>query len=144
MPSLRLMACPPGGNPMVVVCHENAAPRWRRKATHLGVLAVIAAIVSPHASPADDALPAGLAPTVSGFTAMPVSDRSMPVRDGGVAIRFRAPATAGVAAIHTWWRRPPAGCHVALHEDADGLPGAGLGAASLPDGAAGWATVSLA
>src|SRR5580765_1600605 len=130
------MASPPGGNRMGVVCHENAALRWRRKATRLGALAVIAGIVTPHASPADGARPAGLAPTISGFTAMPVSDRSMRVRDG-VAIRFRAPATADVAAIHTWWRRSPDGCHIALHEDADGLPGAGLGAAALPDGAAG-------
>ena len=129
---------------MVVVCLENAALRWRRKATHLGVLAVVAGIVTPQASPAADTRPAGLAPTVSGFTAMPMSDRSMRVPDGGVAIRFRAPATASIAAIHTWWRRSPDGCRVALHEDADGLPGAGLGAASLPDGVTGWATVPLA
>jgi hypothetical protein len=128
---------------MAVARHENVALRWRRNATRLGILAVIAGIATPHPSPADDTRPAGLAPTISGFTAMPTADQSVRVGDAGVAIRFRAPATADVAKIHTWWRRPHSGCRVALHEDADGQPGAGLGAVALPDAPAGWVTVPL-
>jgi hypothetical protein len=93
-------------------------------------------------STAAETRPAGLAPTLSGFASMPTADRSMRIRDAGVAIEFRAPETNDVAALHTWWRRPPAGCRVALHDDADGAP-AELAAAALPDSAAGWLTVPL-
>jgi hypothetical protein len=85
----------------------------------------------------------GLAATLSGLPSNPRSERSLAVRSDGVGIRFRAPASGGVTALHTFWRRPTAGCQVTLYDDARYPVGQGLASAPLPDGATGWVTASL-
>jgi hypothetical protein len=112
-------------------------------------MAVLAVVV--HASPggarvrprpAEASAPA-LAPTVSGYTSAPVTDRSARVSEGGIGIRFRAPVTGSLAVLHTYWRVASDGCQAFLQEDADGAPGAIVAAVPVPADGAGWLATRL-
>ena len=120
----------------------TAMGRGRRGAKWMSVAGVVAALVAVRG--AADARPAGLAPTLSGFTSAPRSEGSIRIRNGGAGVRFRSPATTSITAIHTVWRRPTAGCRATLHDDAGGRPGAALVTAALPDGKTGWVEADLA
>ena len=88
------------------------------------------------------ARPAGVATTLSGLPAQPYAERSLRVPDDGVGIRFRAPAAAALATVHTFWTHVEAGCTLALHADDAGAPGTALATASLAEGD-GWIATPL-
>src|SRR5262245_40850455 len=89
------------------------------------------------------ARPAGVATTLSGLPAQPYAERALRVTDDGVGIRFRAPAAAALATVHTFWTHAEAGCTLALHADDAGAPGTALATANVPDGD-GWIATPLA
>jgi hypothetical protein len=95
------------------------------------------------ASGAADPRPAGVTTTLSGLAAGPYAERSVRVPAKGVGIRFRAPASLPLAAVHSFWRRAGEDCVVTIHADAGGAPAEALVGAPLP-AEPGWTATPLA
>ncbi|HZP27904.1 MAG TPA: hypothetical protein VFC99_03040, partial [Acidimicrobiia bacterium] len=85
-----------------------------------------------------------LALTVSGQDAQPYAIRgALADASSGPGIRFRAPVSADLTAVHLAWRRPGSDCTVTLQEDAGGNPGTVLDVAAVPTDAT-WVSAPLA
>src|SRR5690242_4415392 len=127
---------------------EGGEMRWWGWCGWTAVLAVTVhgslgeARVKPRPRPAEASV-RSVAPTISGYTSAPSSDRSIRVTDHGIGIRFQAPVTGTIAALHTYWRVGSAGCAVALQDDIDGAPGNTLASTAIADGGVGWVTAPV-
>jgi hypothetical protein len=111
------------------------------RARALGRACAIAAVLAcaPNAA---HARPAVVALTLSGLPAAPHAERSLRIGERPVGIRFRAPASRALESVHLLWRRPVAGCMLAIHDDAVGAPGSRLDAAPV-DTRGGWTATPL-
>ena len=85
-------------------------------------MALLASMVTVGVARAESPAPAGIGATLSGYPAAPFAERLLSVTDAGIVISFAAPATAGLAAVHTYWRHA-GDCAVTVHDDAFGAPG---------------------
>src|SRR5690242_11902932 len=65
--------------------------------------------------------PGGLSATLSGLPSSPRGERSLRVADGGVGIRFRAPVTARLTTVYTYWRASGA-CRLTLFVEGRDVP----------------------
>jgi hypothetical protein len=99
---------------------------------------IIAAAVAHAASDTDRTLML----TLSGLPASPRGRRALDVGDAPAGIRFQAPASGALAAVHLAWQRPGSQCRVSLHPDGTSGPGAAIATADVPAGR-GWTTSAL-
>jgi hypothetical protein len=115
---------------------------WRTGLGWCAAVLVAAGVAHPAAGGAE-ARPPSLASTLSGLPAIPFEERSRRV-GAGLGIRFRAPATIGLATVHTHWRRTGSTCSLTLHADAPEGLGPVLARAAVGGEASGWVATPLA